>query len=78
MGKCHAGQNQQRYSITFSFDFVVYIHFSRPGVRVSAHFGNFFIRSTDLLALPTVDADKVNLFQFMTCENDLDRLKKLC
>eukprot|EP01105_Mastigella_eilhardi_P002054 TRINITY_DN1246_c3_g1_i1.p1 TRINITY_DN1246_c3_g1~~TRINITY_DN1246_c3_g1_i1.p1 ORF type:complete len:909 (-),score=246.17 TRINITY_DN1246_c3_g1_i1:29-2374(-) len=28
------------------------------GLRVHAHFGHFFIRSTDLLALPTVDTSK--------------------
>lgn len=29
------------------------------GLRISAFFGHFFIRSTDLLALPACDADKV-------------------
>lgn len=28
------------------------------GVKVSAHYGNLYIRSTDLMALPTVDSDK--------------------
>lgn len=28
------------------------------GIKVLNHYGNFFIRSTDLLALPAVDADK--------------------
>ena len=29
------------------------------GLRISAFFGHFFIRSTDLLALPACDTDKV-------------------
>ena len=29
------------------------------GLRISAFFGHFFIRSTDLLALPACDVDKV-------------------
>lgn len=29
------------------------------GLRVSAFFGHFFIRSSDLLALPACDVDKV-------------------
>jgi hypothetical protein len=29
------------------------------GLRINAFFGHFFIRSTDLLALPACDADKV-------------------
>lgn len=31
------------------------------GVHVAQHFGHFFIRSTDLLALPACDAHKVPL-----------------
>ena len=31
------------------------------GLRISAFYGHFFIRSTDLLALPACDADKVSL-----------------
>eukprot|EP00009_Paramoeba_aestuarina_P000921 CAMPEP_0201513142 /NCGR_PEP_ID=MMETSP0161_2-20130828/5248_1 /ASSEMBLY_ACC=CAM_ASM_000251 /TAXON_ID=180227 /ORGANISM="Neoparamoeba aestuarina, Strain SoJaBio B1-5/56/2" /LENGTH=488 /DNA_ID=CAMNT_0047909235 /DNA_START=122 /DNA_END=1585 /DNA_ORIENTATION=- len=36
------------------------------GVRVKKHYGNFFAKRTDLLALPSIDADKsvVALFQF--------------
>jgi protein transport protein SEC24 len=33
-------------------------------MKVTAHYGNFFIRSTDLLALPSVDADKAFAAQF--------------
>ena len=29
------------------------------GLRIAAFFGHFFIRSTDLLALPACDSDKV-------------------
>ncbi len=29
------------------------------GLRISAFYGHFFIRSTDLLALPACDSDKV-------------------
>lgn len=29
------------------------------GLRINAFYGHFFIRSTDLLALPACDADKV-------------------
>jgi hypothetical protein len=29
------------------------------GLRIAAFFGHFFIRSTDLLALPACDVDKV-------------------
>jgi hypothetical protein len=28
------------------------------GVRVKEHYGNFFIRSNDLLAVPNIDRDK--------------------
>ena len=34
------------------------------GLRVSNFYGHFFIRSTDLLALPNVDADKAFAVQF--------------
>jgi len=34
------------------------------GVKVNAYYGNFFIRSTDLLALPNVDSDKAFAMEF--------------
>ena len=32
------------------------------GLKITAHHGNFFIRSTDLLALPNADEDKAFAF----------------
>jgi len=39
------------------------------GLKVTAHHGNFFIRSTDLLALPTADEDKAYAVQLGISEN---------
>lgn len=41
------------------------------GINVAQHFGNFFIRSTDLLALPSVDADKAFAVQLELSESTL-------
>lgn len=41
------------------------------GLKVSAHYGNFFIRSTDLLALPTVDTEKAFAVQFAHTDNNV-------
>eukprot|EP01114_Cavostelium_apophysatum_P023174 TRINITY_DN864_c0_g1_i2.p1 TRINITY_DN864_c0_g1~~TRINITY_DN864_c0_g1_i2.p1 ORF type:complete len:800 (+),score=151.47 TRINITY_DN864_c0_g1_i2:45-2444(+) len=41
------------------------------GLKATAHFGNFFIRSTDLLALPNVDADKAFAVQLALAENTI-------
>jgi len=37
---------------------VLVIDHCHTGVKVAAHYGNFAIRSTDLMALPAVDTDK--------------------
>jgi len=41
------------------------------GLKAQAHFGNFFIRSTDLLALPNVDADKAFAVQLALQDNTI-------
>jgi len=41
------------------------------GLKVSSFYGHFFIRSTDLLALPNVDADKAFAVQFSHEEGSL-------
>ena len=41
------------------------------GLKVSSFYGHFFIRSTDLLALPNVDADKAFAVQFSHEEGNL-------
>jgi len=41
------------------------------GLKVTAHYGNFFIRSTDLLALPNVDADKAFGVQFAFADSNI-------
>ncbi|KAL6066051.1 Protein transport protein Sec24B [Balamuthia mandrillaris] len=38
------------------------------GLKVQSHYGNFFIRSSDLLALPAVDCDKAFAVQFQLAE----------
>ncbi|PRP88472.1 protein transport protein Sec24-like protein [Planoprotostelium fungivorum] len=40
-------------------------------VNVESQYGNFFVRSTDLLALPNVDADKSYAFQFQLVDNNV-------
>lgn len=42
------------------------------GVRVTTHLGNVFLRSSDLLALPGVDADKAFAVQFAITEKLMD------
>lgn len=39
------------------------------GLKITAHHGNFFIRSTDLLAIPNTDEDKAFSFQISLTEN---------
>jgi protein transport protein SEC24 len=39
------------------------------GLKIAAHHGNFFIRSTDLLAIPNTDEDKAFAFQLQLTEN---------
>ena len=39
------------------------------GLKIAAHHGNFFIRSTDLLAIPNTDEDKAFAFQLSVTEN---------
>jgi len=39
------------------------------GLKIAAHHGNFFIRSTDLLAIPNTDEDKAFAFQLSITEN---------
>eukprot|EP01125_Pyxidicula_operculata_P014797 TRINITY_DN4973_c0_g1_i1.p1 TRINITY_DN4973_c0_g1~~TRINITY_DN4973_c0_g1_i1.p1 ORF type:complete len:818 (-),score=253.42 TRINITY_DN4973_c0_g1_i1:19-2472(-) len=39
------------------------------GMKISAHYGNFFIRSTDLLALPTIDPTKAFGVQLQVTED---------
>jgi hypothetical protein len=41
------------------------------GLKVSSFYGHFFIRSTDLLALPNVDTDKAFAVQFSHEEGGL-------
>jgi protein transport protein SEC24 len=41
------------------------------GLKVSAYYGNFFIRSTDLLALPSIDSDKGFAVQFAHSDNNV-------
>ena len=38
---------------------------------MSAYYGNFFIRSTDLLALPSIDSDKGFAVQFAHSDNNI-------
>lgn len=39
----------------------------RPGIRLSAFHGNFFVRSTDLLALPAVPVDQSYAIELQMC-----------
>lgn len=39
------------------------------GLKITAHHGNFFIRSTDLLAIPNTDEEKSFAFQVSLTEN---------
>lgn len=50
------------------FEAVMRVRCSK-GVTVAAHYGNFFIRSTDLLALPNVDSDKAFGVTFNVSDN---------
>jgi len=42
------------------------------GLSVEHQYGNFFVRSTDLLAIPNVDADKSFGFQFQLTDNNVN------
>jgi len=53
------------------FEAVMRVRMSK-GLKAQAHFGNFFIRSTDLLALPNVDADKAFGVQLALSESTLN------
>lgn len=57
--------NLSRYT---SWEAVIRVRYSR-GLKVIAQHGNFFIRSTDLLAVPTTDEDKAFAFQLGISEN---------
>ena len=52
---------------TTGFEAVLRVRCSH-GVRVQTHLGNVFLRSSDLLALPNVDADKAVAVQFAITE----------
>jgi len=51
-----------------SWEGVVRVRCSK-GLKIVAHHGNFFIRSTDLLAIPNTDEDKAFAFQLSLTEN---------
>ena len=45
-------------------------------LKVSSHVGNFFVRSSDLLALPAIDRDKVcttGKSELGSCEKEIER-----
>lgn len=50
------------------FESVMRVRASKA-LKTTAHFGNFFIRSTDLLALPNVDSDKAFAIQLALAES---------
>jgi len=50
------------------FEAVMRVRMSK-GLKAQAHFGNFFIRSTDLLALPNIDSDKAFGVQLALAES---------
>lgn len=52
------------------FEAVMRVRTSK-GIKVTAHYGNFFIRSTDLLALPNIDSEKAFGVQFNFAESNL-------
>jgi len=50
------------------FEAVMRVRCSK-GLRVQSHFGNIYLRSSDLIALPNIDADKAFGVQFALQEN---------
>lgn len=66
-------RNISRYT---SWEAVMRVRCSR-GIKVTAHHGNFFIRSTDLLAIPNADEDKGYAVQLGISEN-ISNLKHSC
>jgi protein transport protein SEC24 len=53
---------------TTGFEAVMRVRCSK-GIRISSHYGNMFLRSSDLMALPNIDADKAFAVQMQLTEN---------